>query len=462
MVYDVVSAFKEVVMRLAGPLLAVTMAASVGVLAQAPAATRAGVQTPTFSRDVVPILQRSCQNCHRPNSIAPMSLLTYDDTRPWARSIKARTETREMPPWFVDRTIGINRFKNDISLTDQEIATIGKWVDAGAPRGNPADMPPPAQFPDVTAWQIPNPDLVVTTDEARVVPATGPDWWGNIVTADAVTTEDRWIKSVEVKPVQGFKAVHHIVTSIVSPDDPRALADSGDAGGTLSEYSIGKNGDAYDEGTARLLPAGSKINFNVHLHSIGEDTPVKGAIAFHFYPKGYQPKYIMRAHLLGGDTEQMLDIPANTDNVRLDTYVGLAFPSVITQFEPHMHNRGKAMCLEAIYPPSKQAAFSRNGGTKSEILSCVDRFNFGWVRAYEYADNVAPVVPAGTILHMISWHNNSSSNKINYDPTNWIGFGNRTIDDMSHMWLGYYNISEEEYQQRIAARQSHPTEQQQP
>jgi hypothetical protein len=424
--------------------------------AQAPSRSAAA---PTFTKDVVPILQRSCQNCHRPNSIAPMSFLTYEDVRPWARSMKSKVQTREMPPWFIDKTIGITKFKNDISLSDDEIATIVKWVDDGSPRGNLADMPPPVQFPDLTAWHKPNPDLIVTMDEPKVVPAVGPDWWGNIATANAVTTEDRWIKSIEVKPVQGFKAVHHIVTSIVNPDDPTALSNSGDMGGTLAEYSIGKNSDTYEEGTARLLPAGSKINFNVHLHSIGEDTPILGAVAFHFYPKGYQPKYVMRAHLLGGESELMLDIPANTDNVRLDSYVGLAYPSVITQFEPHMHNRGKAMCLEAIYPPTRQSAFSRNGGTRAEILSCVDRFNFGWVRAYTYADDVAPVVPAGTILHMISWHNNTPSNKINYDPTNWIGYGNRTIDDMSHMWLGYYNISEEEYTARTAARRARPSTQ---
>jgi hypothetical protein len=448
---------KPAILGIAGLLFSAAVA-TVATEAQAP--SRATAQAPTFTKDVAPILQRSCQNCHRPNSIAPMSLLTYEDARPWARSIKTKTESRDMPPWFIDRTIGINKFKNDISLTDEEVATISKWVDAGAPRGNPADMPPSKPFPDITAWQSPNPDLIVTMDEPKVVSAAGPDWWGNITTAEAVTTEDRWIKSVEAKPIQGYRAVHHIVASIAEPDDPNALADSGDAGGTLTEYSIGKNGDSYEEGTARLLPAGSKINFNVHLHSIGEDTATMGAVAFHFYPKGYQPKYVMRAHLLGGDTEQLLDIPANTDNIRLDTYVGLAFPTVITQFEPHMHNRGKGMCLEAIYPPSKQAAFSRNGGTKSEVLSCVDRFNFGWVRAYVYADDVAPVVPAGTILHMISWHNNSPTNKINYDPTNWIGFGNRTIDDMSHMWLGYYNISEDEYKQRVAAKQTRPTQQQ--
>jgi hypothetical protein len=428
-----------------------------GALGTAQTPSRSGA-APTFTRDVAPILQRSCQNCHRPNSIAPMSFLTYEEVRPWARSMKSKVQSREMPPWFIDKTIGITRFKNDISLSDEEIATIVKWVDDGSPRGNLADMPPPVQFPDLTAWHKPNPDLIVTMDEPKVVPAVGPDWWGNIVTANAVTTEDRWIKSIEVKPVQGFKAVHHIVTSIVNPDDPTALSNSGDMGGTLAEYSIGKNSDTYEDGTARLLPAGSKINFNVHLHSIGEDTPILGAVAFHFYPKGYQPKYVMRAHLLGGESEQLLDIPANTDNVRLDSYVGLAYPSVITQFEPHMHNRGKAMCLEAIYPPTRQAAFSRNGGTRAEILSCVDRFNFGWVRAYTYADDAAPVVPAGTILHMISWHNNTPSNKINYDPTNWIGYGNRTIDDMSHMWLGYYNISEEEYNARTAARRGRATQ----
>ena len=130
-------------------------------------------------------------------------------------------------------------------------------------------------------------------------------------------------------------------------------------------------------------------------------------------------------------------------------------------FQPHMHNLGKRQCLEAIYPPSKQAAFSRNGGTKSEVLSCVDRFNFGWVRAYTYADDVAPVVPAGTILHMISWHNNSPTNKINYDPTNWIGFGNRTIDDMAHMWLNYYNVDENDFKARVEARKAKATTNQQ-
>src|SRR5207253_1458228 len=134
----------------------------------------------TFSKDVAPILQRSCQTCHRPGSIAPMSLLTYEDVRPWARAIKQRTSLREMPPWFVDRRVGIRRFNNDPSLSDAEIETIAKWADAGAPRGNPADMPAPREFDAADMWHIGKPDLVVTLPKDEIVPATGPDVWKDV------------------------------------------------------------------------------------------------------------------------------------------------------------------------------------------------------------------------------------------------------------------------------------------
>jgi hypothetical protein len=432
----------------AGLLVPVLMTAPVFGQSSASARTQ-----PTFTKDIVPILQRSCQDCHRPGSVAPMSLLNYEEVRPWARSIKARVAAREMPPWFIDRNIGIRKFKNDISLSDAEIATVTKWVDAGAPRGNAADLPPARQFPELTAWQTGKPDLVVEMRGNRLVKAAAPDWWGN-VESDVAVTEDRWIKSVEVKPIAGYKMVHHAVASIVDPDveEDEQNFNFSDRG-ALSEYSIGKNGDIYPDGTGILLKAGSKIRWNLHLHSVGEEGTVKVAVAFQFYPKGYTPKYQMRAELLGGDTEQQIDLPANSDNIRDDTFIGLDKPSVITAFEAHMHNRGKAQCMEAIYPPGSTKN-PRAGGVKTEMLSCVDRFNFGWLRSYAYADEVQPILPAGTILHVISWHNNSSSNKLNYDPTNWIGFGNRTIDDMSHIWLAYYNISEEEYKERIAEREA--------
>src|ERR1700730_11052161 len=147
----------------------------------------------TFTKDIAPILQRSCQNCHRPNSVAPMSLLTYDEVRPWARSIKQRTaigpHAGVMPPWYIEKNIGIQRYKDDPSLSDREIAKIAKWADSGAPQGDPADMPPPKKFLDFDTWNIGTPDLIVKTKDI-VVKAGAPDWWGEIASVPVGVDED--------------------------------------------------------------------------------------------------------------------------------------------------------------------------------------------------------------------------------------------------------------------------------
>ena len=145
---------------------------AVGVLGAAPAIAAAGQADAgaTFTKDIAPILQRSCQNCHRPGAMAPMSLLTYEEVRPWARAIKRRTSPREMPPWFIEKNVGIQKFKDDPSLSDAEIATIARWVDSGAPRGNPADTPPPRQFPAGADWSFGTPDLVVSSPVRRSRP----------------------------------------------------------------------------------------------------------------------------------------------------------------------------------------------------------------------------------------------------------------------------------------------------
>jgi len=383
-----------------------------------------------------------------------MSLLTYEEARPWAQSIKQKVAGRDMPPWFIDKTIGIRKFKNDISLSDKEIATIVKWVDGGALRGNAADMPPPLQFADPAAWQNGPPDLVVEMPGEIIVKANAPDWWGNVRSAAPAVTEDRWIRAAEDKPIKGYRVMHHGTASLVDPNaDPGGITE-GAFGSGLVEYSVGKNGDIYPEGTGRLIKAGTYINWNLHLHAVGKETPAKVALGLQFYPRGYVPKHELRDYILGAANETDLDIPAGQDNVRFDTYVGLKNPTVLTAFEPHMHNRGKAECLEAIYPPGYSGDNRRSGGVVTEMLNCADRFNFGWLISYMYADDVVPLLPAGTILHIISWHNNSTSNKINYDSTNWIGWGNRTIDDMSHIWVGAYDITQEEYEQRVAERKA--------
>src|SRR6202165_5778015 len=154
-------------------------------------------QQVTFTKDVAPILQERCQVCHRVGTFAPMSLVTYEQARPWARSIKQKVLAREMPPWFIDKNVGVQHFSNDVSLTEQEMATIAKWVDSGAPQGNPADMPAPRQFPDGEAWQIGQPDLIVALPQDVIVKAKAPDQWPDIL-VDPALTEDRYIRAVQI------------------------------------------------------------------------------------------------------------------------------------------------------------------------------------------------------------------------------------------------------------------------
>src|SRR5262245_57339349 len=435
-------------------IASVVASALLGVHAVASAQTPTP-STPTFAKDVAPILQRSCQVCHRPDSMAPMSLLTYTDVRPWARSIRAKVTNREMPPWYIDRTVGIKKFKNDVSLSDQEIEVITKWADAGAPLGNPADMPPPRVFDSFDRWHIGQPDLVVKLQQDIVVPAQGPDRWIDVL-VDSGLTEDRYLQAVETKPSKGFRVVHHSVTDM--RDSEEAAIGGAIAGQFLNEYALGKNGDVFPEGAARLVKAGTKINFNLHLHSIGEATPANVEVALKFYPKGYTPNYLESTNTVGNSGERELDIPPNTDNVRSDGYTVLTQPVRLLSFQPHMHNRGKAMCVEAIYPPTATgnipagALNAASAVPRVETLSCVDRYQFAWHIVYLYDDDQQPLLPAGTILHTIGYHNNTSSNKFNPDPDNLITFGQRTIDDMSFAWMSWYPLTPDEFAQQVKER----------
>src|SRR5262245_37359890 len=422
-------------------VLGLSLAAIVSIPAR-PAAQAGSKDQVTFSKDVAPIFQKSCQTCHRPDSIAPMSLINYSDARPWARSIAAKVANREMPPWYVERNIGVQKFIDDPSLTDAEIATITKWVEQGAPQGNPADMPPPRTFPN-DRWTIGTPDLIVSNPVEVTIPAVGPDWWPEW-TVDSGLTEDRWIKAVEIKPSPGGqKVVHHAGASAIFPggDDDDDTGQRG--GGQLTEYAVGKNADINPDGTARLIKAGSKIRFSFHYHSIGEEIKDRSQVAFKFYPKDYKPKYeLVRMHV--GDNFDSLDIPAGTANARSDGYMVLQKPIMLTGFQPHMHNRGTRMCMEAIFPDGR-----------IETMSCA-KHNFAWMIVYNYAEDVAPLLPAGTILHTIGWHDNTTANKYNPDPRNWTGFGNRSIDDMSFAWTSWIVLPDDEFKARVAARKAAP------
>jgi hypothetical protein len=426
------------VLRSAGVLaIAIAGVALAPISANAQAAKTAAPSV-TFAKDIAPILQKSCQGCHRPNQMAPMSLMTYQEVRPWAKSIKQRVVERQMPPWGIDPHVGIQSFKNDPSLREDEIEKIAKWVDAGAPQGNLADMPKPREWDDSDRWHIGKPDIIVTSPPHKV-PAEAADWWGSYY-VDTGLTEDRYIKAIESKP-GNTAVVHHLLTYAVDADmtgDSNGDDSNGDAGDFLNEFAVGKNGDLFPEGTGRLLRAGSKIKFDFHYHSVGQEITDQSQLGIVLYPKGYTPKHIVYSKQLGQPTEP-LDIPGGSTYVRSDGYTRFNKAGRITAFQPHMHTRGKRQCIELIYPDNK-----------TEQISCAD-WSFNWHLVSVYADDVAPIYPAGTVLHVISWHDNSPS-KANPDARNWVGSGNRTIDEMGFAWITWYDYTDDEYKAELEAR----------
>ena len=234
-------------MRVSHRIALSVMAVSLAAPALAAGQGQGGRQV-TFAADVAPILQQKCQDCHHPGALAPMSLVSYADVRPWARSIRTRVANREMPPFHVDRTIGIQKFKNDPSLLDAEINTIVKWLDAGAPQGNLADMPTARTFGDPNAWTIGQPDIVVKYPK-YLVPAQAPDLYGDLF-ADIPIDSDRYIKAIQTRSVTpaSHKVTHHALSFTVPPE-----AIDGDrfteGGQFLVEYASGKNAEVYPEGT---------------------------------------------------------------------------------------------------------------------------------------------------------------------------------------------------------------------
>ena len=405
----------------------------------------------TFAKDVAPILQAKCQMCHRPGMMAPMSLLTYQDARPWARAIRERVSRREMPPWHLDKTVGIRKFKNDSSLSDEQIATIVAWVDGGAPLGDPKDLPKPVQFDD-DSWHIGKPDLVITLPQPDVVAANAPDWWVNRVVETGLT-EDRYIKAVETKVSRdGRPVTHHAIATLIQNepdpvDDVITRTRSADAptidideGSYLSEYAVGKYGEVFPDNAGRVIKAGAKVRFNMHYHSIGEQKAAMTSVGFVFYPKGVKPKrFITDLFPHENDT---IDIPPGAVT-RTDTYYRLPKPARLIGFQPHMHIRGKEQCLEAIHLDGSR-----------EMLSCVDKWDFNWHVMYTYADDVTPLLPAGTMLHLISIHDNSANNRRNPDPTIWVGWGQRSIDDMAAAHINTEFMTEEEFVRAVAERRA--------
>ena len=410
-----------------GSLVAVGVGV-VGLFTSAPSAQQSSGAggSVTFTRDVAPILQRKCQGCHRPDSVAPMSLLTYEDTRPWARAMKARTGLRglrgAMPPWGIEKDIGIQQFKNDRSLTEAEIATIAKWADSGARRGNPSDMPPPLKFADADTWTIGVPDLVLRSPDV-VVPAVAGDQWGPIGQVPTGLTEDRYVAAVEVKEVNdvpksgssntvgGRLVFHHLNYSSKLPD-----ASGPNASTTWPVHEVGRNADVFSPDAGRLLQANSVLELtSAHLHANGRETRSHLEFAFKFFPQGYKPVYPQARFNLANTID--MDVKPNTANQELHAYQVLQENIKMITFEPHMHATGVRMCVEAIW-----------GGTIQQ-LNCTS-YDHNWVTVYTYADGAEPLLPKGTVLHLIGWLDTTTANKNLVDNRNWVGSGRRSVASM--------------------------------
>ena len=395
----------------------------------------------TFSKDIAPIFQEKCDSCHHPGTSAPMSLLTYKDVRPWAKAIKNRTAIRDMPPWHIDKTVGIREFTNDMSLSDEQIEAVGKWVDQGAAEGNPADMPAaPTYRENMSAdgqmnWIMGTPDASAATDDFKMY-AKGSDWWINQY-ADITVPEDRWIQAIEVRP-SNLRIVHHADLSIQEPGAPL-----GEQGAQLIEYAIGKWGDTFAPNTGKLLTKGThRIIFDMHYNAAGTEQTNHTTVAFKFYPQGFVPKYKVHAISIRNIPNDELEVPPNTV-VRTDGYYRLPGNIRIDAFQPHMHSRGGAETIETI-----------NLDNTTTVISSVDHFNFNWHVNYVYKDGYQPLVPTGTVLHMIGIHDNTAANPRNPDPNVWAGYGERSVDDMLQLWLDVVDMDDAMFKEAVAERQA--------
>jgi hypothetical protein len=295
----------------------------------------------------------------------------------------------------------------------------------------------------MATWHI-KPDVIVKMPKPYMLPAHGRDHFVD-VTIDPGFKEDMYVTAIETLPIEmnAYKVIHHATSNVIEDEsDP--------TGFFVNEYAIGKAADVFPPQSGRLIKAGSKINFNLHMTPSGEETAVGVQIGFTVLPKGQVPKYVAFTQHMGD--VQDLDIPAGAV-VRNDGYFRLPKPALISAFQPHMHMRGKAQCIEAIYPDIR-ADSARPGPARTEMLSCVSNFNFDWSVTYPYADDVAPLLPAGTIMHVISWHDNSSANKHNPNPDTWLGQGPTSIDEMGFAWISLTYLDQPDFDQRVAARQA--------
>lgn len=391
----------------------------VGCVAWGPAALAASsdVGAVTYTKDVLPILQKNCEVCHRPGGsnlggmVAPMAFTTYEGARPWAKAIAKAVASRYMPPWHAAPQHH-GQFDSERVLTQNEIDTLVRWVETGAARGNPTDAPKPLEWPAVNGWSIGEPDIVVSMPEPYFVPDNVVDetkYFPMTLTEEQLP-EDRWIKAVEFRP--GSEVVHHIICT------------------PFGGIAPGNQPNVYRDGYSAKVTKGAQVTWNMHYNK--EAGPGTGrwdqsSVGVKFYPVGYQPKHVLTTIPLG---PMQFTIPAGDPNFPGEASHTFEKDALINSMMPHMHYRGKAFHYELTYPDGRK-----------ETLLDVPRFDFNWQTVYRFKE--PKFVPKGTVVKMTGWWDNSANNPFNPDPTKNVTWGEATDEEMMFGWLSFTNADED-------------------
>ena len=363
----------------------------------------------TFTKDVAPILNENCVYCHRPGEVAPFSMLSYRETRPWARSLRQEVLTKRMPPWYADPHYG--SFSNDKMLTDDEIRTLVSWVDAGAPEGNPADLGPLPEFAE--GWQIGTPDLVVTMTEPYDLPAEGEIPYVTLPT-DYVFAEDTWVQAIEVRP-GNRRAVHHAF----------AVLGNGSTANGLHLYSPGLEAMIWREGYGKLIPAGTRIHIQMHYNAIGEATTDQSKVGFVFATEPVHTE--VRTQMV---LNTSFEIPPMVRNHQVMSAFQLPADARIHALRPHMHLRGK----------DNTATLIRPDGTR-QILLHVPNWNDYW--QYYYVLEEPATVPKGSVVEYVATYDNSPANPFNPAPEEAVRWGDQVWEEMQLLYVNWTEVNEQ-------------------
>jgi hypothetical protein len=382
----------------------------------------------TFNKDVLPILQKNCQTCHRPGEVAPMSLLTYKEARPWAKSIKTAVVTRHMPPWFADPAYG--HFANNKRLSDADIKTLVAWADNGTLEGMAKDAPAPRVFHE--GWNL-KPDMIIEMPKDVPLPATGTINYKSIL-VKANFTEDRWVVAAELRP--GNNAVVHHMRAIVRPPNstwmlnavPGVAYEAGDPeigrqaadSDLLGKFNPGLGAQDFSEyESAKFVPKGSDIVFSMHYTAIGKETTDRSRLGLVFAKVPPKARYFVS----DGPTGSNLAIPAGAENAEVVSEMTAQEDTKLVYLQPHMHLRGKDYEVRLMFP---------NGKTETIFKA---KWDFNWQLGYDLEKPID--IPKGTRIVGIAHYDNSANNKFNPDPAKLIIWGNQNWDEMQNCFMGF-------------------------